>query len=66
MYQKYFDALPIVQNFGKLSLFITMTCNPSRLEIVNNIGVDETANFGPDIIVHVFKSKLKTLIKGLM
>ena len=52
-------------HFGKPSLFITMTWNPSWPERVNNIGVGETANFRPDIIVRVFKSKLKALIEGL-
>jgi hypothetical protein len=65
MYQNYLDAMSIVQHFGKPSLFITMTCNPSWPEIVSNIGVGESANFRPDIVVRVFKSKLKALIEGL-
>jgi len=64
MYQNYLDAMSIVQHFRKPYLFITMTGNPSWLEIVNNIDVGETANFRPDIMVHVFKSKLKALIEG--
>jgi hypothetical protein len=32
---------------------------------VGNIGVGESANFRPDIVVRVFKSKLKALIEGL-
>jgi hypothetical protein len=42
-----------------------MTCNPSWPKIVN-IGVSETANFRPDIMVHIFKSKLKALIEDLI
>jgi hypothetical protein len=60
MYQNYLDAMSIVQHFGKPSLFIT-----SWPEIVSNIGVGESANFRPDIVVRVFKSKLKALIEGL-
>ena len=56
--------MSIAQHFGKPSLFITMTCNPSWP--VNNIGVGETANFRPDIMVRVFKFKLKALIEGLI
>ena len=41
-------------------------CNPSWPEIVNNIGVGETANFRPDIMVRVLKYILKALIEGLM
>lgn len=59
MYQNYLDAMSIVQHFGKPSLFITMTCNPQWAEIVNN--VNEFGNFRPDIIVRVFKIKLKEL-----
>lgn len=66
MYQNYLDAMSIVQHFGKPSLFITMTCNPRWPEIVNNIGVGEAPNFRPDIIVRVFKSKLKSFIEGLI
>ena len=65
MYQNYLDAMSIVQHFGKPSLLITMTCNPSWPEIVSNIGVGESANFRPDIVVRIFKSKLKALIEGL-
>ena len=42
-----------------------MTCNPSWPEIVSNIGVGESAKFRPDIVVRVFKPKLKALIEGL-
>ena len=38
---------------------------PSWPEIVSNIGIGESANFRPDIVVRVFKSKLKALIEGL-
>lgn len=48
------DAMSIVQHFGKPSLFITMACNPNRLEIVTNSGVGESA----DIVLRVFKYKL--------
>ncbi|XP_065362023.1 uncharacterized protein LOC135955598 [Calliphora vicina] len=62
MYQNYLDAMSIVQHFGKPSLFLTMTCNPSWTEITNNIGPHESANFRPELIVRVFKLKLKDLI----
>ena len=58
--------MTIDQHFGKSSLFIIMTCNPIWPDIVNNISVGETANFRPDIMVHVFKSKLQVLIEGLI
>ena len=54
--------MSIVQHFGKPSLFITIICNPSWQEI----GVGETANFRPDIMVRIFISKLKAIIEGLI
>lgn len=62
MYQNYLDAMSIVQKFGKPSLFITMTCNPNWPEINHSLHDDEFSNFRPDIVVRVFKSKLKELI----
>lgn len=61
MFQNYLDAMSIVQHFGKPSLFITMTCNPRWPEIVESINPCN-ANFRPDIVVRVFKCKLKELI----
>lgn len=63
MHQNYLDAMCIVQKFGKPSLFITMTCNPNWAEIINNIDLNERVNFRPELIVRVFKSKLKELMR---
>ena len=65
IYQNYLDAISIV-HFGKPSLFITLNNNRGWPEIVNNIGVGETDKFRPDIMVRVFKPKLKALIEGLI
>ena len=66
IFQNFLDAISIVQHFGKPSFFVTNTCNPSWPKIVNNIGVGETSNFRPDIMVLAFKSKLKELIEDLI
>lgn len=66
MHQNYFDAMAIVQKFGKPSLFITMTCNPNWPEIKNNLSPGEHSNFRPDITVRVFHSKLKCLIDSII
>lgn len=66
MYQNYLDAMSIVRQFGKPSLFVTMTCNPNWPEIVNSIGPNCKANFRPDITVRVFMSKLRELIDGII
>lgn len=62
MHQNYLDAMSIVAQFGKPSLFITMTCNPNWPEIVELCGLHEPSNFRPEIVVRVFNAKLKELI----
>jgi hypothetical protein len=37
MQQRFLNAMAIVQHFGKLDYFITMTCNPYWEEITSNI-----------------------------
>lgn len=66
MYQNYLDAMAIVQHFGKPSLFVTMTCNPKWKEIVSNIEMMNASYFRPEIVVRVFKSKLKELMHSIM
>ena len=53
MYQNYLDAMSILQHFGRPTSLITLTCNTSCLEIVNNVGVGESANCRSDIMVRV-------------
>lgn len=66
MYQNYLDAMSIVQHYGKPSLFVTMTCNPAWCEITNNIHQNDATNFRPEIVVRVFRAKLKELISCIM
>lgn len=66
MYQNYLDAMSIVQHFGKPSLFITMTCNPKWPEIVNNLDFSRSWNYRPEVVVRVFRCKLKELIDLLI
>lgn len=66
MHQNYLDAMSIVAQFGKPSLFITMTCNPQWPEIVQVLEDVETSNFRPELIVRVFKGKLKELIYAIV
>lgn len=66
MNQNYLDAMAIVQKFGKPSLFITMTCNPKWVEIVENLEPGEQAHFRPDLIVRVFHCKLKEILSNIL
>jgi Helitron helicase-like domain at N-terminus len=60
MYQLYQDSMVIVRTCGKPDLFITMTCNPKWLEIVEallllgRVGPQDR----PDVVARVFKLKL--------
>ncbi|XP_054266973.1 uncharacterized protein LOC128989131 [Macrosteles quadrilineatus] len=66
MNQNYLDAMAIVQKFGKPSLFITVTCNPKWIEIVQNLEPGELPHFRPDLVVRVFHTKLKELVSEIM
>ena len=37
MRYKYMDAMTLVQIFGKLDIFLTMTCNPNWPEIIDDL-----------------------------
>ena len=57
MYQRYQDAMALVQNFGKPDLFITMTCNPNWEEIKTELLPGQTPQDRPDLLVRIFRSK---------
>ncbi|XP_016549203.1 uncharacterized protein LOC107849041 [Capsicum annuum] len=61
MRQRYMDAIALVQHFGKLDLFITMTCNPSWPEIKEHLASVDEAQNKPDLISRVFRAKIEEL-----
>lgn len=66
MHQLYQDAMSVVRAFGKPDLFKTMTCNPNLPEKQNELLKSQSANDRPDIIVRVFRIKLKLLLEDLL
>jgi hypothetical protein len=58
--------MAIVRQYGKLDLFITMTCNPKWEEIVSALKPDEITNDRPDLVTHVFVNKLQHLLDELL
>jgi hypothetical protein len=58
MAQLYQDSMAIIRQYGKPDLFITMTCNPRWEEIVSVLKPGEIANDCPNLVTHVFVSKL--------
>jgi hypothetical protein len=66
MLNLFHDAMAIVKEFGKPDLFVTITCNPHWIEILNELGPHQTAQDIPDIVSRVFKIKLNALMNLIM
>jgi hypothetical protein len=58
--------MAIVCQYGKLDLFITMTCNPKWEEIISALKPGEIANDRPDLVTHIFFGKLQHLLHKLL
>ena len=56
------DALAVVNRRGKPHLMITVTCNPERPEIVDNLMPHQTASDRPDLRCRAFKLKLAEIM----
>ncbi|CAF1074549.1 unnamed protein product, partial [Brachionus calyciflorus] len=65
MQELFQDAMAIVRHFGKPDLFITFTCNPRWNDIINELEGNQKPNDRPDIVVRVFRIKLKELIDDI-
>ena len=61
----YQDSMALVRKFGKPDLFITFTCNPKWPDIQECLIAGQTSQDRPDIVVRVFREKMKELIKDL-
>ncbi|XP_017181009.2 uncharacterized protein [Malus domestica] len=66
MYQRYQDAMTLVQRFGKPYLSITMTCNPSWEEIKSELLAGQTPQDRPDLLTRVFRAKLEQLKEDII
>ena len=62
---RYQDAIAVCQKFHKPDFFITFTCNPLWPEIQQQLSSHQTAASRPDIVVRVFRLKLRSLIDDL-
>jgi hypothetical protein len=59
------NALAIVSEFGKPTLFITLTCNPHWPEIQEMLLPNQTAFDRTDIVCQVFKARLTALLQNI-
>ena len=66
MRRRYMDAIALVQRFGRLDIFLTITCNPFWPEIKENLLASDEAQNKPDLICRVFRAKLEELKKDLL
>jgi hypothetical protein len=65
MHERFHDAMATVQQQGKPSLFITMTCNPYWPEITRELEPSQQPQDRPDVLARVFNLKLQALLKDL-
>jgi hypothetical protein len=63
--QLFQDSMAIVRHFGKPTLFITFTANPSWPEITCHLINSQQAIDRPDLIARIFSLKVKELIADL-
>lgn len=56
------DALALCREFGKPSLFLTMTTNPQWPEITQALQHHQTAAEVPEVVCRVFKARLQILL----
>ena len=62
----FYDAMSVVNLLGHPDLFVTMTCNPTWREIVENLFPGQTASDRPDLVARVFKMKLDSLLNDIV
>jgi len=59
------NALALVSEYGRPSLFITLTCNPNWPEILEQLLPGQTAFDRGDIVCQVFYRKLEALLNNI-
>jgi len=59
------NALALVSEFGRPSLFITLTCNPNWPEITEQLLPGQTAFDRGDIVCQVFYRKLEAILTNI-
>ncbi|KAJ8457646.1 hypothetical protein ONZ45_g18233 [Pleurotus djamor] len=62
MYQRFQDSLAIARFFGKVDIFMTVTCNPHWPEIERELLPGQTAYDRPDLVSRVFQLKKKAIL----
>jgi hypothetical protein len=58
---RYMDTMALVRRFGKLDIFLTMTCNLNWDEIKLELYPGQMPQDHADLIIRVFRAKLEEL-----
>ncbi len=71
MQQLYQDSMAIIREYEKSDLFVIVTYNPNWPEITNELLPNQQASNHLDLILRVFKLKLKSItndffVKGIL
>ncbi|KAL0311961.1 UNVERIFIED_CONTAM: hypothetical protein Sradi_5595400 [Sesamum radiatum] len=66
MYQRYQDAMALVQVYGKPDLMLTITCNPNWVEIKRELKRGQTPQDRPDLLTRVFRGKFEEFKKDIV
>jgi len=59
------DEISIFTRFGEHDLFIKTTANPNWQEIKENLRYRESVSDRPDLVAHVFKIKLESILDDI-
>lgn len=60
------DAMTYVRHYGRPDLFITFTCNPKWIEIVQLLVPGQTSSDRHDITARVFRQKIRSLMNYIV
>ncbi|XP_075507582.1 uncharacterized protein LOC142544417 [Primulina tabacum] len=66
MYQRYQDAMTLVQTYRKPDIMLTMTCNPNWSEIKYQLLPGQSPQDRPDLITRIFRSKFEEFKKDIV
>ncbi|KAK9690194.1 hypothetical protein RND81_09G110600 [Saponaria officinalis] len=58
MKKRYLNAMSLVQKYGKLDLFITMTCNAAWPEIKEQLSAGEEAQNRPELVARIMEQHI--------
>lgn len=61
MCKRYIETIVLVQHIVKTDIFLSMTCNPTWMEIFDELGPHEEAHNCLDLVALVFHAKLEEL-----